>query len=178
MSLSIVPVTFRQACAFIAEHHRHHKPPRGMVFCLGIANSGRLVGVATVGRPVARAYQDGHTLEVNRTCTDGTRNANSMLYGAAWQAARALGYRRLITYTNSQLTGPLCEAAAKGGACEHASCAAIAAGESGGSLRAAGWRVVAERPARSNWAESSRELRHLRDPDGPGGVQRSLWEAS
>lgn len=152
MTLSVVPVTFRQACAFIAQHHRHHKPPRGMVFCFGVEQGGVLVGVATVGRPVARAYQDGYTLEVNRTCTDGARNANSLMYGNAWQVAKRLGYRRLITYTQD--------------------------GESGASLKGAGWQVVAERQARANWAESSRELRHLRDPDGPGGVQRSLWEAS
>jgi hypothetical protein len=123
-----------------------------MKFCLGIAAGPQLVGVATVGRPVARQYDDGYTLEVNRTCTDGTPNANSMLYGAAWRAAKALGYRRLITYTQD--------------------------GESGTSLRAAGWRVVAERAPRPSWAQSSIALRHLRDPDGPGGVQRSLWEAS
>jgi hypothetical protein len=152
VSLEIVPVTFRQAPAFIAAHHRHHKPPVGMRFCLGVAAGTELAGVATVGRPVARHLDDGYTLEVNRTCTDGTPNANSMLYGAAWRAAKALGYRRLITYTQG--------------------------GESGASLRAAGWRVVAELGPRPNWAQSSKTLRHLRDPDGPGGVQRSLWEAS
>ena len=150
--LTVVPVTFRQACAFIAAHHRHHKPPRGMVFCLGVALDDQLVGVATVGRPVARAYQDGYTLEVNRTCTDGTMGANSLLYRAAARVGLNLGYRRIITYTEQ--------------------------GETGASLRAAGWRVIAERAPRSNWAESSRELRHLRDPDGRGGIQRSLWEAS
>jgi hypothetical protein len=151
--LRIVPVTFKQAQAFIAEHHRHHKPPRGMKFCMGIAKADQLVGVATVGRPTARAYDDGLTLEVNRTCTtDDARNANSMLYGAAWRAAKALGYRRLITYTEE--------------------------GESGVSLRAAGWQVVAERPARGSWAESSVQLRNLRDPVGSGGIQRTLWEVA
>jgi hypothetical protein len=152
MTLVIVPVTFKQACAFIRRHHRHHQPPRGMKFCLGVDSGGQLVGVATVGRPVARWFDDGYTLEVNRTCTDGTPHVNSMLYGAAWRAAKAMGYRRLITYTQ--------------------------AGESGASLRAAGYRIIAEREPRANWAESSVTLRHLRDPDGPGGIQRSLWEVS
>jgi hypothetical protein len=152
MSLTIVPVTFRDACAFVAIHHRHHGPPRGCRFCLGVATAERLVGVAMVGRPVAREYDDGLTLEVNRTCTDGTPEANSCLYGAAWRGAKALGYRRLITYTQR--------------------------GESGASLRGAGWRVVAERPARGSWATSSVELRHLRNPVGAGGVERTLWEAS
>jgi hypothetical protein len=150
--LELIPVSFRRACAFIAEHHRHHKPPAGMKFCIGIASNGQLVGVATIGRPIARTYDDGRTLEVNRTCTDETRNVNSMLYAAAWRAAKALGYRRLITYTQ--------------------------AGESGASLRAAGWQIIAELPPRPSWADSSVRLRALRDPEGPGGVQRSLWEAS
>ena len=150
--LKVVPVSFRQACRFIAVHHRHHKPPRGMKFCLGVAADDVLVGVATVGRPVARALDDGYTLEVNRTCTDGTKNANSMLYGAAWQAAKALGYRRLITYTQ--------------------------AGESGASLKAVGWHIIAERAPRPGWADSSVTLRHLRDPEGTGDIQRSLWEVA
>jgi hypothetical protein len=150
--LEIVPLTFRQASAFVALHHRHHDPPPGCRFCLGVATADQLVGVAMVGRPVARHYDDGRTLEVNRTCTDGTRNANSALYAAAWRAARALGYRRLITYTQ--------------------------AGEAGASLRAAGWRIVAERPARESWAASSVKLAHLRHPVGAGGIVRTLWEAS
>lgn len=152
VALRIVPVSFRQAKAFIAEHHRHHKPPRGMKFAIGIAQGDLLVGVATVGRPSPRGYDDGLTLEVNRTCTDGARNANSMLYGACWRAAKALGYQRLITYTQE--------------------------GESGASLRAAGYRIIAERAARPGWAASSVLLRNLRDPVGSGGVQRTLWEAS
>lgn len=149
-----MPVTFRQACAFVAEHHRHHKAPRGHKFSIGCINEeAQLVGVIMVGRPVARHYDDGFTAEVNRSCVlESARNANSMLYGAAWRAAKAMGYRRLITYTQE--------------------------GESGASLRGAGWRVVGERKARKSWAESSVALRDSRDPVGSGGVQRILWEAS
>lgn len=42
-----------------------------------------------VRRPVAR-HLDAATLEVTRTCKDGAQNANSLLYGAAWRAAKAL----------------------------------------------------------------------------------------
>ena len=42
---------------------------------------------------------DGRTAEVVRCCTDGTGNACSMLYRAAWRAVRALGYIKLVTYT-------------------------------------------------------------------------------
>lgn len=151
-TLTIVPLTFRQASAFVAEHHRHNSPPRGHKFSIGLRDeTGKLRGVAMVGRPVARHFDDGYTAEVNRTCTDGCHNANSALYGAAWRAVKAMGYRRLITYTQAD--------------------------ESGVSLRAAGWRVVAERPARKSWADSSVLMHDLRDPVGSGGVDRTLWEA-
>lgn len=97
--LTLVPLTLRAANAFIAEHHRHHRPARGCISVVGVAANGRLCGVAVIGRPVARLLQDGFTAEVTRCCTDGTPNACSMLYGAAWRAVRALGYRRLVTYT-------------------------------------------------------------------------------
>ena len=147
-ALRIVPVRFEDACGFVTDHHRHHEPPIGHKFSIGCALGDLLVGVAIVGRPVARHLDDGMTLEVNRTATDGTPNANSMLYAAAWRASKALGYRRLITYTQ--------------------------AGESGSSLRAAGWRVIAERPARKGWSVPSRP----REDKGVDGIPRMLWEAS
>ena len=97
--LRLRPVTLKTANAFVAVLHRHHKPVRGCISCLGVDFAGTLVGVAIIGRPKARALQDGFTAEVVRCCTDGTRNACSMLYRAAWRAVRALGYRRIFTYT-------------------------------------------------------------------------------
>lgn len=148
--MQIVPITLKTAKEFVAKHHRHNKPPTGWKFGVGLKNGDELVGVATAGRPVARHFDDGVTLEVNRTCTDGTRNANSMLYGAIWRAAKAMGYKRAITYTQ--------------------------ANETGASLRAVGWVKVKELPARKSWAESSVKMREKRDPVGNGGVQRILWE--
>jgi hypothetical protein len=114
----VVPMTLREACAFIEEHHRHHNPPRGCIFVVGVSDEGRIAGVAVVGRPVARMLQDGWTAEVTRVATDGARNACSILYGAAWRAARALGYRKLVTYTLPE--------------------------EGGASLRGAGWTCLGE----------------------------------
>lgn len=148
MSLHLVPVTFEAACGFVAMWHRHHQPPHKHKFSIGVADDdGVLRGVAVVDRPVARMYDDGATLEVARTATDGTSNANSMLYGAAWRATKALGYSRLVTYTQ--------------------------AGETGSSLRAAGWRVLAERRARRGWSCPSRP----REDKGVDGIARTLWEA-
>lgn len=124
MRLQIVPIHFAEAVAFVARTHRHHPPPRGHKFSLAVADeAGDVRGVAIVGRPVSRGLQDGWTLEVTRVATDGAPNACSALYAAAWRAARAMGYRRLVTYT--------------------------LASEPGTSLRAAGWRVVAQVSGRS-----------------------------
>jgi hypothetical protein len=116
MPNEIVPITLREANAFVATHHRHHKPTVGHKFSIGCANDGEIVGVVIVGRPVSRHLDDGWTLEVNRLCTDGTKNVCSMLYAAAWRAAKAMGYRRVITY--------------------------ILDTETGTSLKAAGWKCV------------------------------------
>jgi hypothetical protein len=99
MMLQLQPIEFSEACRFIALYHRHHQPPQGWKFGIGVNDGEKVVGVITVGRPVARALDNGWTLEVTRCCTDGQYNAASMLYSAAWRACRALGYQRLITYT-------------------------------------------------------------------------------
>ncbi len=97
--LKVVPVSLKTANAFVNEHHRHHKGVTGHKFSIGCEADGRLVGVAIMGRPVSRYLDDGLTLEVNRLCTTGEKNACSMLYAAAARAARAMGYRKIITYT-------------------------------------------------------------------------------
>ncbi len=98
--MELVPITQAEAKEFVTRLHRHNRAPVGSVCQVGVQVGDELVGVAIAGRPVARMLQDGYTLEVIRTCTDGTPNANSMLYGAIARAAKALGYRRLITYTS------------------------------------------------------------------------------
>lgn len=143
--LTLVPVTRDQARAYIREVHRHHGPPLGYRYAVGVARDGQLVGVATAGRPVSRVLDDGHTIEVTRVATDGTDNACSMLYGACWRAARAMGYRRGITYTQE--------------------------GESGASLRAAGWREEAVLPARPGWDTPARR----RSGSTTDGVARTRW---
>ena len=130
LPLHLVPIHLSDANEFVRLHHRTHKRVPGCKFCVGVADGGgQLRGVAICGRPIARHTDDGWTLEVNRTCTDGTPNANSMLYGAAWRAAKALGYRRVITFTME--------------------------GESGASLRGAGFREVG-RLQGASWSCPSR----------------------
>lgn len=109
--LQTQPITHREAKRFIEEHHRHNPSTHGWKFGIGLNDGEKVVGVVIVGRPVARGLDDGWTAEVTRCCTDGTPNACSMLYGAAWRAARAMGYRRLVTYTGTEEPGSSLKAA-------------------------------------------------------------------
>ena len=130
MSLRLVPITRSEAFEHVQRHHRHHKPPAGSVFQIAVADdTDEIVGVVIVGRPVSRMLDDGWTLEVNRCCTNGSRNACSMLYGAAWRAAKALGYKKVVTYTLPE--------------------------EGGASLRGAGWTLVGEAGGGS-WSRKAR----------------------
>ena len=118
--LSLVPLTLREANEFVANFHRHNKPVQGCRFAVGAVADGDMVGVAIVGRPVARGLQDGLTAEVTRVCVqeDAPRNVCSFLYGRCWRIWQQMGGRRMVTYTLQS--------------------------ESGASLRGAGWKVVGE----------------------------------
>ena len=120
--LTLIPLPLKEANAFVAAHHRHHKPVAGHKFSLGCVKDGQLVGVAIVGRPVSRYLDDGMTLEVNRLCSTGEKNVCSFLYGAAARAAWTLGYRKIITYTLDSEPGTTLRAAGW-------SCAGLAGGK-------------------------------------------------
>jgi len=109
--LEIIPINQREAKEFVKRFHRHHKPPVGSVFQIACAENDKICGVAIVGRPVARMLQDGWTLEVLRLCTNGTKNACSKLYSAAWRTAQTLGYKKLVTYIFDTETGTSLKAA-------------------------------------------------------------------
>jgi hypothetical protein len=121
--LQLAPISLATAQAFVACVHRHHKPPVGHKFSIGATVGGEIVGVVVVGRPVARALDDGWTLEAVRVATDGTPGACSFLLGAAARASKALGYRRIFSYTLPA--------------------------EGGASLRGGGWAADGTTPGRS-----------------------------
>lgn len=137
--------------AEVEEHHRHHPAPQGHKFSVAAYNGPTRVGVAVVGRPVARRLAEAEplTLEVTRVCTWGEsfirRNASSKLYGAAVRRARSLGATKLITYT-------------------------LAGEEDGASLKASGFEPVAETKG-GTWDRPSRE----RGEAAPTG-KKVRWE--
>lgn len=130
MALCIIPLDLDEANLLVGRWHRHHQPVVGHKFSVGVmVQDGEICGAAIVGRPVSRRLDNGLTLEVTRCVTNGTANAASALYGACRRACFALGYQRLVTYTLKT--------------------------EPGTSLRAAGWRVMAETSGGS-WSCQSR----------------------
>jgi len=135
----IEPIRLADAQAFVVAHHRHARPVTGHLWSLGLwAGPLDLRGVAIVGRPVARHLDDGHTVEITRLATDGTRNACSRLYAACCREARRRGYQRVVTYT--------------------------LASEPGVSLRASGFTRVAFTRGRQ-WDTPTRHRRQRETPD-------------
>jgi len=152
MKLVVVPITLREANDFVQNFHRHsgRTARDGGKFAIGATYDAQLVGVAIVGNPISATFMDGFTGEVLRTCAhpDAPRNTNSFLYGACWRVWRAMGGRRLVTYTLRK--------------------------ESGASLRGAGWQIVGEvKPTEPGW----RKKDHLQREWQPVmGQLKFRWE--
>jgi hypothetical protein len=147
-----VPLDIAEANAFIASFHRHNKPVVGAKFAFGASVGDRLVGVVTVGRPVARKLDDGFTAEVTRCCVldDAPKGTPSFLYSRAWRAWAAMGGQKMVTYTLQT--------------------------ESGASLRGAGWRVIGQSPG---WAEGKGwTTRPGREWQSATGQAKFRWEAT
>lgn len=130
-ALLLIPCELAEANAFVIEHHRHLGGVPGHRFSLAVADpEGKVRGVAIVGRPIGRFDEDGFTLQLLRSATDGHPNASSALTAACRRAAFALGYQRLITFTLPS--------------------------ESGASMRAAGFTLVGEAGKAKGWSVPSR----------------------
>lgn len=149
--LHAVALDLKEAREFVGNFHRHNGAPAGGKFAVGCSDGIKLVGVAIASRPVARMLDDGETLEVIRCCVlnDAPKGACSFLYARCWGAAKALGYRRLLTYTLQS--------------------------ESGASLRGAGWRVVAELKGNKPDGWKNRPGREWQSVTGQAKLR---WEAA
>lgn len=151
MSLYAVPMKLSEAIEYVRNFHRHNKPPVGGLFAVGVSDGNSLVGVAIVSRPVSRHMDNGETVEVIRCCvSDGApKGSCSFLYARCWQACKALGWKKLITYTLQS--------------------------ESGASLKGAGWKVVAELKGTSGIGWQTRPGREWQEVTGQSKFK---WEVS
>lgn len=153
--LMAVPITLREANDFVSAYHRHNgRTSRdGGKFAIGVANESGLVGVAIVGNPLSATYMDGYTAEVLRVCTapNAPLGSNSFLYSRCWQAWRAMGGTRLITYTLTT--------------------------ESGASLRGAGWQVLHKtKDGHNDWEAKARMTGRARQWQSIYGQQKICWQ--
>lgn len=150
--LIAMPISLREANDFVFNFHRHSKrtAANGGKFAIGASDGEQLVGVAIVGRPIARHLDDSVTAEVTRTCTNehAQKGTNSFLYTRCWKACKAMGYTRLITYT--------------------------LATESGASLRGAGWSTVAECKPSKGWNRPN--VGRMREWQPVYGQLKFRWE--
>lgn len=134
--LEVRPISIAKANQFVEQNHRRHGKKTGCRFAVAAYEGERLCGVAICANPVARNADDGLTLEVARVCTDGTRNACSILYGACARIAKNMGFRKVQTY--------------------------ILESELGTSLKASGWKLEGEAGRRS-WQEPNSRRQIMRD---------------
>ena len=132
--LQPIPITLREANNFVEQYHRHSKRTTrdGGKFAIGATTGEEMVGIAIVGRPVARLLDDGYTAEITRVCAreESPKNACSFLYGRCWRIWQQMGGKRMVTYTLQT--------------------------ESGSSLRGAGWKIVGE-TNKGSWDRKGRE---------------------
>lgn len=147
--LELQPITLAEAKQFVNDYHRHNVAPVGHKYSIGLNDGEKVIGVAIIGRPIARHNDDGYTLEVLRLCVlEGYKDACSKLYAAAWRVARNLGYKKLITYT--------------------------LVSEPGTSLKAAGWKIIGQTQYKpKGWSTPSRP-RVM--PDKYPTEQKNIWE--
>lgn len=149
MSLRVLPITLKEAHEFVESFHRHNKPSRGGKYAIAASDGEELVGVAVVGRPVARMLDDGVTAEVTRLCVNDTapKNTCSFLYGRCWRIWQQMGGKRMVTYTLQS--------------------------ESGASLRGAGWKLTGETKPSDGWMN-----RPGREWQPIYGQAKFRWEAA
>lgn len=147
MPLEIRPISIAKANAYVEAHHRHHGKKTGCRFAIGAFNGSDLHGVAICSNPVARMADDGMTLEVSRLCTDGTRNACSILYSACARIAKEMGFEKIQTY--------------------------ILESETGTSLKASGWVKEADGVGAKNWKDANNKRQKGRNARP---IQMSLFD--
>lgn len=128
--LIVKPIDLKSANQYVVANHRHNGKVLVHRFSIAVWDGDRLCGVAICGNPSARKLDDGKTIEVNRVCTNGTKNACSILYGRCARIAKEMGFERIITY--------------------------LLETEPGVSLRASGWQIEAEGVGGKDWNTPSR----------------------
>ena len=99
--LRCIPLTLKDANKFVKEFHRHNKDCRGHRFSIGAVYKDELVGVAIIGRPIARKLDQKFIAEILRNCVkpNAPKGTCSFLYAKAIKIWQSMGGKKIITYT-------------------------------------------------------------------------------
>lgn len=88
--METVPLSVKEAEAFLASHERHYKAPVEAICAIGVQDETGVHGAAILGR------RDNETAELAHIYVDGVSQGYSLLYGACWRALKAMGYKKTI----------------------------------------------------------------------------------
>lgn len=150
----IKPTTVKAAKAWVREVHRHLPVIQGGLFASSVWNEDRPVAMAIAINP-PRVWMGTGRIVIGRVAAipglddvgSHAAPACTMLYGSLCRAAKALGYTEAWTYTEP--------------------------GESGASLRAAGFQFMGETRA-AEWDRPSRPRKPSPRPGRKGRWMRLL----
>ena len=100
-NLKCIPLTLKEANAFVIEHHRHSKQCRCHRFSLGAVYKDELVGAAIIGRAINRYLDNRFTAEILRNCVleKAPKGTCSFLYSRAMKVWQSQGGKKILTYT-------------------------------------------------------------------------------
>jgi hypothetical protein len=102
--LRLAPITVKRcdAIQFVASVHRRLPKIQGAMWAVSVRHGEEVVGVALVGWPSQEQTKPSmeHLRVLRVAVMEGYPNACSMLYGACWRAARAMGVMRMDTFTH------------------------------------------------------------------------------
>ncbi len=100
MSLEIRPITARAAAKIIMEKHGGISvmttDADDFAIMVGEDKPIGVAGAQWMSHGVIMMHADSTRCSLRHLYTDGTALVGSILYGAAWRAAKALGYKSIV----------------------------------------------------------------------------------
>ena len=137
------PYPVKYAAAWVKTVHRRLPDMAGAMWCVGLWDGPKMLGLAVVGRPSRMldvpARSRIHTQIVQRVAVvEGVPNGCSMLYGSCSRSGKAMGLDDMVTYIHLD--------------------------EPGTSLKASGWVKGGETDG-GEWTRPSRKRKKAEDPE-------------
>ena len=88
--MEIRPLTVEKALEFLDSHDRHYRSEAKPLFAIGIVIEEKICGAVIVG------VAENGDAQLSHIYSAGQSQGYTLLYGAAWRAAKALVYERMM----------------------------------------------------------------------------------